>query len=87
MIPIQKISLPIMLLGPILAATFGAGASIAVTRAQLEDIREKAQASEARVERMQAEKAAQGERIKGVEVALEHIAKALERIERKLGTK
>jgi TolA-binding protein len=83
---VTKLSLPLMVLGPILAAVAGASGSWAMNKAQVDQVTERV--AELRVSDQELQRRAQTAelRFQRLEIQLDTVQRSLERIERKLGT-
>ncbi len=83
---LTKLTIPILLLGPILGTAFGAGGAIMVQREQIKTLDRNYAETKAEVKQLQKDKEEQ--RIDTIELKtkMEYTVKALERLETKFGT-
>lgn len=77
---ISKLSVPLVLVGTLLVSALGAGVTYGATASQLA-------ATVKKVESLEAEVSAQREWRARVETQLDYLARGIDRVERKLGTR
>ncbi len=86
MIDFRKLTLPLVVIGPLIGGALVAGGAWATSKADTAELEKRVAGSEARVSKLEEQRTDEAIERQAIKSDLKYIAKAMERLERALGT-